>query len=302
MDLDTARMRAFLHVAERGTVAAAAAALGYTAPAVSQQITKLEAQLGIRLFDRVGGRLRVSPAGERLLPIARDTLDLVDRVAAVGDERPRRRHLVIAGFASALTTLVVPWLGSRQARQLTVDVREAEDDDALRDLRLGTVDIALTQDYDGAPVAAHDRLVSTPLIRDRLRLVAPPDRAPSVRLAELAEQGWLVNGSGTRCEAATQEVLRRAGITPRIVGRVADNHALLALVAAGHGATIVPERVIRDAKARVTVARADLGAARTIAAVTRLVFTADLADVVAQLQRVARRRPAHPAAGPTLTP
>ena len=281
MDIDTARLRAFLHVAERGTVAAAAEVLGYTAPAVSQQITKLEAQLGTLLFDRVGGRLRLSPAGERLVPVARDTLDLVDRIASVGEERPRRRHLVIAGFASALTTVVVPWLGSRAARQLTVEVREAEDDDALRDLRLGTVDIALTQDYDGVPVETDERLVGTALSRER---------------------GWLVNGSGTRCEAATQEVLRRAGITPRIVGRVADNDALLALVAGGHGATIVPERVIRDAAARVTVARADLGAARTISAVTRRALAPDLADVVAQLQRVARRRAGAPATGPTLAP
>ena len=71
MDFDTARLRAFLQVAERGTVAAAAAKMGYTAPAVSQQIGKLEQQLGVNLFDRVGGRLRLSAAGEKLLPLAR---------------------------------------------------------------------------------------------------------------------------------------------------------------------------------------------------------------------------------------
>jgi DNA-binding transcriptional LysR family regulator len=283
MDFDTARFRAFLQVAERGTVAAAADALGYTAPAVSQQIGKLEAQLGVRLFDRVGGRLRLSPRGKQLVPVARQFLDLSIAAEHPGPAPTQHAHVIIAGFASALRALVVPLLSSRIAKRTTFDVRESEDEVALRDLRLGHVDIAITQEYDGAPIVRSDRLTYTPLLTDRLRLIAPPSWPTSVRLAELAEIGWLVNGAGTRCEEATTQVLKTAGITPRITGHIADNHALLALVAAGHGATIAPQLVIAGGPTNATVARVDLGVARTIFGVTRSAVSANYADVLRQL-------------------
>jgi DNA-binding transcriptional LysR family regulator len=288
MDFDTARLRAFLQVAERGTVAAAAAALGYTAPAVSQQIAKLESQLGAPLFDRVGGRLRLSPRGEELLPVARDILDLTAQVAAPSVSSPRRERVVIAGFASALRTLALPALRSRLARTIVFDLREAEDEIALRDLRLGDVDLALTQEYDGALAPRSDRLTYSPLLNDRLRLIAPPAHPASVSLDDLAEIGWLVNGAGTRCEEATQRVLRDAGITARIAGRIADNQTLLALVVAGHGATIAPQLVIGRGPNNFTVARKDLGVTRTIFGVTRAPEASRLAPVLDQLRRSVR--------------
>ncbi len=283
MDFDTARLRAFLQVAERGTVAAAATALGYTAPAISQQIGKLETQLGARLFDRVGGRLRLSPRGDQLVPVARQFLDLATLAEHPGPSITGHQHVVIAGFASAMRALVVPLLSSRVARRTTFDLRESEDEVALRDLRLGHVDVAIIQEYDGAPIMRSNRLTYTPLLTDRLRLIAPPSWPTSVGLSELAEFGWLVNGAGTRCEEATTQVLRAAGITPRITGHVADNHTLLALVAAGHGATIAPELVIASGPTDVTVGRVNLGVRRTILGVTRTAVASTYSDVLKQL-------------------
>lgn len=284
MDLDTARLRAFAQVAERGTVAAAADALGYTAPAVSQQITRLEAQLGAQLFDRVAGRLRLSARGERLLPLAQRVLDLTVLVEHAADDAPEAHHVVIAGFASVIAARVVPLLEAELVPPATFEIREAEDRDALRDLGLGQVDIAIIQEYDRVPVARSDRYHYTTLLTDRLRLLAPPAHAPSVQLRELATTAWLVNGTGTRCEQATQAVLREAGIEPRITGRVADNQTLLSLVAAGHGATIAPELVIAGTAAEITVARVDLHARRTIVAATRAGEAARLRPIVRALR------------------
>lgn len=286
MDFDTARLRAFLQVAERGTVAAAADSLGYTAPAVSQQIAKLESQLGTHLFDRVNGRLRLSAAGERLVPVAAGVLDLVDRTASAVTGAAPSGPIAIAGFASSLTEIVLPAFAPGD---VPVEWHELEDDDALRGLRLGDVDIAITQEYDLVPAVRNDRFRYTQLARDRLRLIGPPDARRSEGLAGLATRGWLVNGSGTRCEAATTAVLHRAGITPRIVGRVADNRALLQLVAAGVGATIAPELVVRNTGADVTITRSDLGASRTILAVTRAGMADELRPIVQRLADITRR-------------
>lgn len=289
MDFDTARFRAFLHVAERGTVAAAAAALGYTGPAVSQLIAKLERQLGVNLFDRVGGRLRISSHGQQLMPIARQFLELAAAAsrAPSNDGEPQPRHVVIAGFASAIRTLVMPLLASPLLEQVTFEIRESEDEVALRDLRLGEVDIAIIQEYDDAPVRRSNKLAYSPVLSDRLRLIAPPNYPVTVGLHELAEFGWLVNGSGTRCEEATTQILTAAGITPRITGHIADNHTLLALVAAGQGATIAPELVLIGGPPNVTVGRHDLGMKRTIVAVTRSGVRQDFETVLSQLANTA---------------
>jgi len=70
--VNVTQLRSFLEVSERGTVAAAAAALGYTPPAVSQHLAKLERSLNVTLFDRVSGQLALADAGRALVPIARE--------------------------------------------------------------------------------------------------------------------------------------------------------------------------------------------------------------------------------------
>lgn len=281
MAVDTAHLRSFVEVVERGTAAAAADALGYTAPAVSQHLAKLERRLGTPLFERVGGRLRPNEAARRLVPLALDLLDAEERCLAVAP-RSGPVPVTVAGFASALAQLLVPALPAL-ADRFVVRVVEAEDVDALRDLSLGHADVALVQEYDGAREPRPARFAYTSVVRDRLRLVLPPDRPAATVLAELDGTPWLVNGHGTRCADAVARLLARAGIVPDVVGSVADNHALLTLVAAGHGAAIVPELVLAGGAPGVTVADQPLRAHRTVWAVTRRTNARSLRPLVGAL-------------------
>ena len=284
--MDLVHLTSFAQVAERGTVAAAAEAQGYTAPAVSQHIAKLETALGVQLFDRVGGRLVMTPAGTALLPVAFEMLDLDERGRAAVNGAGIVPHLVIAGFASAISTVLIPSLG-RLRQHATIDIIEAEDTEALRDLRLGAVDIVLTQEYEGMPADRSSRFTFTPLVSDALTLILPPDMAASTTIEQLHGAPWLLNGRTTRCALATTRILGAAGITPRIVGTIADNATLLALVAAGQGVTVVPARVLDDGDYHVTIAAQDLGIARTIHAVTRTATTESLSPLLELLVEAA---------------
>jgi DNA-binding transcriptional LysR family regulator len=285
--MDLVQLKSFAEVAERGTVAAAAQALGYTAPAVSQHLAKLEAGVGTPLFDRVGGRLALTTAGTALLPIALEMLDLDARGRAVVDRPDVAPHVAIAGFAAAIATVVIPRLDRIRAHA-TVEITEAEDAEALRDLGLGAVDVVLTQEHDDAPARRNARFTYTPLDRDRLTLILPPDMPATTTIEHLGDAAWLLNGRATRCAQATTEILGRAGIVPRVVGTVADNATLLALVAAGQGVTVVPARVLEHGPLDVTIATQDLGVTRTILAVTRTATTASftwLLDLLAAAPR-----------------
>jgi DNA-binding transcriptional LysR family regulator len=276
-------------VAERGTVAAASAALGYTAPAVSQHLSKLERSLDVLLFDRVGGRLALTAAGEALVPVAHELLDLAARAAEVVHTTPPRPRVTIAGLASAIAVLIVPHL-ARLTTEASVAIIEAEDAEALRELRLGGVDIAIIQEYPGDQSRRDDRLTYAPAYTDELRLVLPPSLPASTTIADLEGLPWLVNGTGTRCEAATRQILRTAGIDAEVSGDVTDNRLLLQLVAAGHGATIVPELLLGDVGASVTIATAPVGVTRTILVVTRRTPTAGVLAVAGAIAEALSRR------------
>ena len=102
----------------------------------------------------------------------------------------------------------------------------------------------------------------------------------STTIEELADAPWLLNGQATRCALATKRILDAVGIAPRIVGTIADNPTLLALVAAGQGVTMVPARVIDHDQHDVTIAEQDLGITRTIHAVTRTVATSSMSPLI----------------------
>ena len=266
---DLVHVRSFLEVAERGTVAAAAASLGYTPPAVTQHVAKLERAAETHLFDRINGRLVLTEAGRALVPVARQLVALAIEAGDVVRIEPARERVVVTGVASALAALVVPRLDAMTAGA-DVDVVEAEDAEARRDLHLGRADVALIQEYPGDEVARDPALAYAVAAVDALRLVLPPTWKASTRIRALGELPWLVNGRGTRCDEAARQILRDAGVDDvRIGADVSDNHLLLELVAAGHGATIVPDLVLAGAVAHVTVSTASLGVARRLVAVTR---------------------------------
>jgi DNA-binding transcriptional LysR family regulator len=150
-----------------------------------------------------------------------------------------------------------------------VTVHGVDDDAALRRLRLGTTDVAIVQEYDHQPIGRDHRFAYTRIARDELRLVLPRRFKRSTTLRDLAGVAWLLNGDGSHCSAAVLRILAGTGVTPTIAGSVDDNHALLRLVAAGHGAGVVPALVLAAGTTGVTVADEPLGAARTLFAVTR---------------------------------
>lgn len=285
MDFDTARLRAFVQVVERGSVAGAAEHLGYSGPGISQQLAKLERQIGSPLFSRIGGRLRVSANGERLLPTARMIIELADQAALVAlGSGPTT--VSITAFASAIQTLILPLLDTKSLRDFVITVRDADDAIALSDLRAGDTDIAVVQEYTGARPSRTRGFTYTHLCADRLRLIGPRAMSPAVQLTDLANASWLVNGTGTRCEEVAERLLSDAGVTPTITGRIADNETLLAMVAAGHGTTIVPELVLTGQRRRLTIAPVDLGVRRNLLAVTRTGSEQGLAPLIAQLRAI----------------
>ncbi|SCL16705.1 transcriptional regulator, LysR family [Micromonospora rhizosphaerae] len=249
--LDVRRLRVLLAVAEHGGVAAAARALTFTPPAVSQHIAALERQVGLPLVDRSGRTARLTANGHRLAGHARQVLAALEAaeadMATIGGTL--RGTLTIGTIPTLGVALVPAVLATLRVTAPEVDLRieQREPEDSLPALTRGELDLALAGEYGLAP---HRR----PVHQDRIDLFTEPllvavaaDHhltGPDVDLAELRDERWIAPAAGSSCETILQRSCALAGYEPHVVAHCADFAVAAALAAAGHGVTLLPSTAI----------------------------------------------------------
>lgn len=244
-------LRAFVHVAQGGSVKQAARSLHVTPGAVSQQLRLLEERCGQPLFLREPQGLRLTPAGAQAYPPLRQAFDLIDDTLqrlCVGNAMPTLTVSVEASFAAAW---LVPRLRDFTSRHPGVDVR-IDATPALADLRHDGVDIALRHglgDYAGL----HSTLLMTPVLvpvaSPALFALAPRPQTPADCLAFALLQ------DGARADWALW--LRAHGVADDARARqgpsLSDDVLLLRAAQAGQGIALVPQAHARDELARGTL-------------------------------------------------
>jgi len=248
--LDVRRLRVLRELAARGTIAATADALGYTPPAVSQQLAALEREAGVALLERNGRRRRLTPAGEELVSRTEAVLNALEAAEAAVERVTTKvaGTVRLAAINSIHNRLLPTALGELAQRHpdLRLSTRELEPSESLPALKLGELDVALAAEYDFAPIAADPALERHVLADDPNRLAVPAGHpaaaAPpgSVPIEELADERWIAGREGTFCHATVLHTCRRAGTEPLIAHRTNDFDVSYALVAAGAGVAIVP--------------------------------------------------------------
>ena len=246
--LDLQRLRALHAVSVHGTVGAAAAALGYTPSAVSQQIAKLERETRTVLLEREGRGVRLTPEAYQLVDTAQELLAIVERAETALEERrgvPAGR-LTIAAFASAARGLMPAVLADLAARHPALDARLSEIDPHLSvDLvAKGAVDLAVVHDWDIAPLPVPPGVEHSVIGDDRSTLLVPVGHPfagrESVRREELGGERWVCQPPGRVCHDWLVRTMRAAGHEPEIVHQADENPTLVALVAGGLGICLVP--------------------------------------------------------------
>jgi DNA-binding transcriptional LysR family regulator len=249
--LDVRRLRVLRELAARGTIAATADALGYTPPAVSQQLAALEREAGVALLERNGRRRRLTPAGEELVARTEAVLNALEAAEAAVERVTTQvaGTVRLAAINSIHNRLLPAALGelARRHPDLRLSTRELEPSESLPALKLGELDLALAAEYDFAPIEADPALERHVLADDPNRLAVPTGHpaaeAPpgSVPIEELAGERWIAGREGTFCHATVVHTCRGAGAEPLIAHRTNDFDVSYALVAAGAGVAIVPE-------------------------------------------------------------
>jgi len=294
MGLDIERLRVLVEVAHCGSIAAAAKRMGFTASALSQQLAKLEREVGDRLVNRGPTGVRPTPTGEVLVRHGERVLGAVrDAEEAVRAARriPRER-LSLGTFASAGKALVPAALATfrRAHPQVRLSLLDIEPPDGYGLVTSGDLDLLVTHRYPGGPFPLATGLHRTHLTTDPLRIVLPAGHRHAgtgqVTLAELADDEWISGGPGVHNRIALDGAALRAGVELRVAYETRDYALTLALVNAGIGVAVVPDTTLRATDSGNHVVR-DLAEpiAREIFLVHRPRPRPPVSDMVALLRR-----------------
>jgi DNA-binding transcriptional LysR family regulator len=246
--LDVRKLRVLREVYARGTIAAAADALQYTPSAVSQQLAALQAEAGVTLLERVGRSVQLTDAGRRLVRHADEILSRLEEAEAeLAAGNAVRGTVRVSAFQTAALALLPRAIGEVGERHpdLRIEYTEAEAEESLPLLAGGELDLVIAEEYDYLPRPRDPRLRREELGRDPI-LVVLPDGHPLARrgrpvpLAKLADEAWCTGRSDTLFADMLLRACRGAGFEPNVQHRANDLQILHELVAAGHGASLMP--------------------------------------------------------------
>ncbi|GHI09295.1 LysR family transcriptional regulator [Streptomyces cellostaticus] len=246
--LNLERLRTLDALARHGSVSAAADALHVTTSAVSQQLGKLEREVGQQLLAKNGRGVRLTDAGRLLSEHASRILSQVE--LAQSDLEAHRGQVVgelrLSAFPTAARGLFPTALAALRAQHQGLRVRssELEPEQGIAGVVRGDLDLAVVLDWYNKPMPVPDGLVKAPLLDDPADVALPAghrlaDR-DEVDLAEFAEDEWITWGEGEFCHEWLMFTLRSKGIEPIVGHRAAETHTQLGLVAAGLGVCIAP--------------------------------------------------------------
>lgn len=251
-------------VVEEGSLTQAAALLGHTVSAVSQQLAQLQAEAGSVLFEKDGRGVRPTAAGLVLAEHAGRVLhEIAEAENALADLRDGRAGRIrVVAFPSAGEALLPEAIATVRDVLPGVHVRPSVDEaaGAVRRLRSGEVDLVVLVEPFGAGEDPEDGLHRWHLHDDEYRILLPQKhplagRRP-VTLEDLSGEDWIVDaGPEDYVRRTTIDLCRRAGFTPRVVAESDEFPVTQGYVAAGMGVSLVPLLALVAVRQGVVVRR-----------------------------------------------
>lgn len=265
----------FVAVAELGSFSRAAERCGVAQPSLSQQIQKLEQELGEPLFDRLPRRVVLTDAGRSLLTRAVSVLaELQDIKHAVKQEAEFSRGVLNVGFIPTIAPFVAPQIMMRFRRELPqarLSVYEDLTDALVRDLTDGKLDVAVTS------VPIHHRLIRVEELLSEPLLAASSKKndliaRETIRVKELDDFPFVALSEMHCLGEQVQSFCYQRHLELNIVCRATQLTTVYNCVAAGLGISLVPRSLALSDKSRQVVYRelSDAAPQRKIAAATHL--------------------------------
>lgn len=243
------QLRYFCAVARTGSFTRAAQHEHLAQPSLSQQIRKLEDELGTKLFDRLGRTVRLTQLGEAFLPRAEEILRQVATAKLEIQEMAgaEQGKLVIGAIPTIAPYFLPSCLASfaRKFPRVQVSVIEEVTDELLKRIHDGTIDLGLL----ALPVPA-PHCLSHELFREPMYVVVPRHHRladlSKVHLKQIEDDPFLLLKEGHCFRDNALSACSRARIRPNVVFESGQFSTILAMVSAGSGVSVVPEMAVEN--------------------------------------------------------
>lgn len=246
--IDLGSLRSLIAVRDHGSVVAAAAALGYTPSAVSQQIKRLEQQSRVPMLERVGRGVILTDKGQLLAERGSRLLADLEEVQnlALDGQDELTGSFRLASFSTACRGLLAPLVSrlSGSAPALTLSFTEHDPRDVVTVVERGGADLGVVHDWNSVPLDVPPSLVRRHLFHDAADVLLHRDHAraeaPSVQALELVEERWVSTPVGSICHDWLQQMFGQHGARPDIRYFDASFATHVEMVAQGVAVALVP--------------------------------------------------------------
>ncbi|HQS68879.1 MAG: hypothetical protein B7Y36_05140 [Novosphingobium sp. 28-62-57] len=267
MDLDQRQLRAFLAVAETGSLGRAAAIVNLTQPSLSRVIQRMEQGLGHRLFERQSKGMTLTAAGEALLPHARllESEMLAARAELDALRGLRRGTVRIGAVAAVMRTLVAQSLGRllQDFPHLTAEAIEAVDGELGDALTGRRIDLAVTASALESPGV---ELIGTCDYADSFAAYCALSNplSPRPTLDELAAQAWVMPGRALTPRIQFEAICKGLGLPPPTIAvEAASVETMIAISANSTLLCWLPQPLLAAHLANGTMRKLDVPAMET---------------------------------------
>jgi LysR family transcriptional regulator, hydrogen peroxide-inducible genes activator len=263
------QLRYVCAIVDTGNFSRAAERCRIAQPSLSQQVLKLEEDLGAKLFDRLGRSIRLTEAGRAFIPHARAVLEEMEAARlSVADKNADLRGSVAVGVIPTVAPYLIPSYTAAFAKNYPdAKLRILEDTTSLlvEGLRALSIDVAIL-----ALPLRHKHLKLFPVRTEPLFAVMRRDHprasSESLALKDLRGESFVMLRDGHCFRDLSIRTCTRARITPNIAFESGQFSSLLGMVAAGVGVSLVPEMAIDRNVSCHYVRLSDAQATRTIVA------------------------------------
>ncbi|WP_159590851.1 LysR family transcriptional regulator [Hydrogenophaga sp. BPS33] len=278
--LDVNRLFLLHQLSLLGTISRVAKSQGLTRPAVSQQLLKLEQEVGLVLFERSGRGVQLTPAGKQLVERSHELFTLLESMEAEVEASSRRvsGQVRIGAFGSAVFGLLPLTLQRLHQEHpgIDIDVHEMESPDGLRAAAAKQVDLALVDDLmDRAALIGSLQML--PLCVDEFLAVLPAQHPlahnAQLKLADLAQERWDLNHASLGYNLLLLNQCRAQGFEPKVRSNCRNLGATLELIKAGRLVSVLPAMNLRAACVDV-----HLKVVRLVPPITRQIFIATVRE------------------------
>jgi len=240
------QMKVFAVVARHLSFTRAARELHLTQPAVSQQIRLLEQEVGLPLFEKIGRKVHLAPAGEELLRYANQTLELLREASeSLAAMRGLRRGVLKLGavstakyFAPSLLSAFTP-----AYPEVTIKFAVGNRGEIIKQLAANEIDLVIM----GRPPRELDT-IAEPFAKHPLIIIASPGhplaRRRRIALQQLASQQFLIREEGSGTRASMEYVFRERQVPFRVSMEVSSNETIKQAVMANMGISFISAHTV----------------------------------------------------------